>query len=139
MRRTRILAAGFVALVCALALPARLPARAQPAPGDAAYYIVVLPAAGSGGTTLQISQVSDNSGTHVQVSGNVSVDCTRYGSEDDANAAAGTAHAGANWTVVQASDALHALLIATGTSPELASLVPAAPDSDVCTAASTSD
>ncbi len=134
MTRTRLFAAGLAMFLAAPGLRTAGPVRAQQDPGDQAYYIVVLPADGSGGN-LQTSQVSDDSGTHVQVSGNLSVDCTRYGSADDADAAAGQLHAGANWTVVLAPDALHALLIANGLSPDLAGFVPPAQDADVCTPA----
>lgn len=133
MARLRVLVAGIAVALCSLGALAANPARAQQDPGDQAYYVVVLPADGSGSSTLQISQVSDDSGTHVQVAGNLSVDCTRYASADDATAAADQVHAGTNWRVVQASDALHALLIANGLSPDLAGLIPAAPDADVCT------
>ena len=133
MARTRLVIAGITVALCGLMWLACSPALAQQDPGEQAYYIVVLPAEGSGSSNLQISQVSDDSGTHVQVAGNLSVDCTRYASADDANADADQLHAGANWTVVQAADALHALLIANGLSPALAGLIPAAPDADVCT------
>jgi hypothetical protein len=131
MTRKQLLAAGLAAILFGLGAIAGSPVRAQRDPGDQAYYIVVLPAEGGSGT-LQISQVSDDSGTHVQVGGNLSVDCTRYASADDASAAASQLHAGAHWTVVLAPDALHALLIANGLSPDLAGLIPATPDADVC-------
>ncbi|HZQ38805.1 MAG TPA: hypothetical protein VFD32_22970 [Dehalococcoidia bacterium] len=132
MARTRPLIAAFGLLLLGVGALACSPAWAQQDPADQAYYVVVLPAEGSGSSTLQISQVSDDSGTHVQVAGNLSVDCTRYPSAGDADAAAEQLHAGANWTVVIAPDALHALLIANGMSPDLAGLIPATPDADIC-------
>ncbi len=133
MVRAQLLTAGLTLILGGLGLRTAGSARAQQVPGDQAYYVVVLPADGSGSSSLQISQVSDDSGTHVQVSGNLSVDCSRYATSDDASAAASQLHAGANWTVVLAPDALHALLIANGLSPDLAGFVPPAPDADVCT------
>ena len=46
---------------------------------------------------------------------------------------ASTLHDGVNWTVALAPDALHALLNAGGMPPDLANLVPAVADADICT------
>ncbi len=133
MRRKRTLAAGLATLLLGLGALACRPAQAEPDPGTAAYYVVVLPADTGNSSNVQIIQINDGSGSHVQVGdGSASVDCTRFATADDANAAASLAHPGANWTVVLAPDALHALLTASGVSPDLANLLPAVADADIC-------
>ncbi|HLZ70864.1 MAG TPA: hypothetical protein VKV26_13260 [Dehalococcoidia bacterium] len=137
MRRTRTLVAGLATLLLGLGALACTPARADMDPGAQAYYVVVLPAdAGSGNSsnTMQIVQVNGDSNTQVQINGGTAtVGCTRYSSYDDASAAASLAHADANWSVVLAPDALHAVLAASGVSPDVASWMPALADADICT------
>lgn len=131
--------AGLVALGASWALTG-IPgsrAHAAPATGDPAYYVVVqTDAAGAGQSSHAqvIVQNGQSTVTAVQVGdGRSAVECTRYASADDAQAAASARYAGQTWNVVLAEDALHALMQNAGAPAELLALFPALSDADVCT------
>ena len=139
-RRTLpFLVAGLAALGASWALTGLPSSRAHAAPttGDPAYYVVVQSdAAGAGQSSHSqvIVQTGQTSVTAVQVGdGRSAVECTRYASADDAQAAASARYVGQTWAVVLADDALHALMQNAGAPADMLALLPALSDADVCT------
>ena len=136
-RRTLpFLVAGLAALGAGWALTGLPSSRAHDAPmtGDPAYYVVVQTDAGQSSHSQVIVQSGQTSVTAVQVGdGRSAVECTRYASADDAQAAAAARYVGQMWAVVLADDALHALMQNAGAPADMLALLPTLSDADVCT------